>query len=110
MLEGAKRVAKGKGVAMNQLINVALAEKLSALRTAEHFCERSARANINRAKRTRRRSGRSKPPAADDEMRGNGLGAAVARLRVLWPVRARKSINVERLRIQVYLTGRGRTR
>ncbi len=35
LLEEARRVAESEGVALNQLINVAVAEKLSALRTEE---------------------------------------------------------------------------
>ena len=68
LLEEAKRVAEGEGVALNQLINVAGAEKLSALRTEEYFRERSGRANINRAKRILKRAGRGKPPVAGDEI------------------------------------------
>ena len=41
LLEEAKRVAESEGVALNQLINVAVAEKVSALRTEEYFRERS---------------------------------------------------------------------
>ncbi|HUI80858.1 MAG TPA: hypothetical protein VLY24_23190 [Bryobacteraceae bacterium] len=62
LLEEAKRVADAEGVALNQLINVAVAEKLSALRTEEYFRERSTRANINKAKRILKRAGRGKPP------------------------------------------------
>ena len=51
LLEEAKRVAESEGVAVNQLINVAVAEKLSALRTEEYFRERSRRADIPKAKR-----------------------------------------------------------
>lgn len=68
MLEEAKRVAEAEGVALNQLINVAVAEKLSALRTEEYFRERSGRANINRAKRILKRAGRGRPPVAGDEL------------------------------------------
>ena len=46
LLDEARKLAVAEGVALNQLINVALAEKLSALRTAEHFTERAARADI----------------------------------------------------------------
>jgi hypothetical protein len=67
LLEEAKRVAKAEGVALNQLINVAVAEKVSALRTEEFFRERSKRANIARAKRILRKAGRDKPPLAGDE-------------------------------------------
>ena len=51
LLEEAKRVADSEGVALNQLINVAVAEKLSALRTEDYFRERSSRADIGKAKR-----------------------------------------------------------
>jgi len=68
LLEEAKRVAEGEGVALNQLINVAVAEKLSALRTEEYFRERAGRANVNRAKRIIKRAGRGKPPVTGDEL------------------------------------------
>src|SRR5260370_35596628 len=57
LLEEAKRVAASEGVALNQLINVAVAEKISALRPAEYFNEPSARADINKAKRSLSRPG-----------------------------------------------------
>jgi hypothetical protein len=68
LLEEAKRVAASEGVALNQLINVAVAEKVSALRTEEYFRERSGRANIGKAKRTLKKAGRGKPPTAGDEI------------------------------------------
>ena len=43
LMEEARKVAKAEGVAMNQLINVAVAEKVSALRTEEYFAERAAK-------------------------------------------------------------------
>jgi hypothetical protein len=46
LLDEARRVAEDEGVALNQLINVAVAEKLSALRTEDYFRERAARASI----------------------------------------------------------------
>ena len=57
LLEEAKRVGDSEGVALNQLINVAVAEKLSALRTEDYFRERSSRANIDKAKRILKRAG-----------------------------------------------------
>lgn len=68
LLEEAKRVAKSEGVALNQLINVAVAEKVSALRTEEYFRERSKRASIAKAKQILRRAGRGNPPTAGDEI------------------------------------------
>jgi hypothetical protein len=68
LLEEARRVAEGEGVALNQFINVAVAEKLSALRTEDYFRERSQRGNVARAKRLLKRAGRGKPPVAGDEL------------------------------------------
>ena len=67
LLDEAKRVAESEGVALNQLINVAVAEKLSALRTEDYFRERSGRASIAKAKRILKRAGRGKPPVPGDE-------------------------------------------
>ena len=67
LLEEARRVAESEGVALNQLINVAVAEKLSALRTEEYFRERAARADFKKAKNVLKRAGRGKPPVPGDE-------------------------------------------
>ena len=68
LLDEARRVAESEGVALNQLINVAVAEKLSAPRTEDYFRERSARANIAKAKRILKRAGRGKTPLTGDEV------------------------------------------
>lgn len=68
LLEEAKRVAASDGVALNQFINVAVAEKLSALRTEEFFRERAGRANIGLAKAVLRKAGKGKPPLPGDEL------------------------------------------
>ena len=68
LLEEAKRVAESEGVALNQLINVAVAEKVSALRTEEYFRERSGRANVGKAKRLIKKAGRGESPVAGDEV------------------------------------------
>jgi hypothetical protein len=49
LLEEARKLAESEGVALNQLINVAVAEKLSALRTEDFFSQRAARANVPKA-------------------------------------------------------------
>lgn len=67
LLEEAKRVAESEGVALNQLINVAVAEKLSALRTEDYFRERAGRGDVGRAKRILKRAGRGKAAVAGDE-------------------------------------------
>ncbi len=69
LFEEAKRVAESEGVALNQLINVAVAEKLSALRTDDYFRERSSRADLAKVKRILKRTGRGKPPVPGDEIR-----------------------------------------
>ena len=68
LLDEARRVAESEGVALNQLINVAVAEKLSALRTDDYFRERAARANFEKAKRILKRAGKGKPTVTGDEL------------------------------------------
>src|SRR6478672_11155320 len=45
LLDEARKLAAAEGVALNQLINVAVAEKVSALRTESYIAERAARAS-----------------------------------------------------------------
>ena len=68
LMEEAKKVAHAEGVAVNQLINVAVAEKVSALRTEEYFAERAARGDIKRALQVLRRAGKGNAPVAGDEL------------------------------------------
>ena len=68
LLEEARRLAEAEGVALNQLINVAVAEKLSALRTADYFTARAARADIPKALKVLKRAGFGKPPIKGDEL------------------------------------------
>jgi HicB family len=68
LLEEARKLADEEGIALNQLINVAVAEKVSALRTETYIAERAARANIPKALRILDRAGRSNAPAKGDEM------------------------------------------
>jgi hypothetical protein len=68
LLEEAKRVAASEGVALNQLINVAVAEKVSALRTESYFLTRAGRANLEATKRILKRAGRNNPPVPGDEI------------------------------------------
>lgn len=70
LLEEARRVAETEGVALNQLINVAVAEKLSALRTEAYFLERAKRADVDRALGVLARAGIGNPPEAGDELPG----------------------------------------
>jgi hypothetical protein len=69
LLKEARKLAEAEGVALNQLINVAVAEKLSALRTEKYFAERAARANIPKALDILKRAGVGKPPMRGDKLR-----------------------------------------
>ena len=68
LLEEARRVAESEGVALNQFINVAVAEKLSALRTEDYFRERAQRGDLERAKRLLAKAGKGKPVMPGDEI------------------------------------------
>jgi hypothetical protein len=68
LLNEVRKVAEAEGVALNQLINVAVAEKLSALRTEDYFRERAARADITKALKILRRAGVGKAPIKGDEL------------------------------------------
>ena len=68
LLDEARRVAETEGVALNQFINVAVAEKLSALRIADYFLQRAERGDVGKAKRILKRAGRGNAPAAGDEL------------------------------------------
>lgn len=72
LLDEARKVAETEGVALNQFINVAVAEKLSALRTENYFAERAARADIPKALEILRRAGVGNPPAKGDALPRGG--------------------------------------
>lgn len=63
----AERIAAADGTTLNQLINMAVAEKISALKTADYIAQRSKRADIARALELLGKSGRDEPPAPGDE-------------------------------------------
>jgi hypothetical protein len=64
----AERIAKVEGTTLNQFINVAVAEKISALRAADYFRERAARGNVATALKLLERVGRSEKPRTGDEL------------------------------------------
>lgn len=68
LLEEARKAAESEGVALNQLINVAVAEKISALRTREYFAERGQRAERKETLRILERAGNGELPIAGDEL------------------------------------------
>jgi hypothetical protein len=68
LLEEARKAAEAEGVALNQLINVAVAEKISALRTLEYFAERARRVNRKETLLILDRAGKGNLPVAGDEL------------------------------------------
>ena len=62
-----ERLAKQDGVSINQFIATAVAEKISALRTADFFSERRNRADLATFDRLMRRDG-GELPRADDRI------------------------------------------
>lgn len=68
LLNEARKLAESEGVALNQLINVAVAEKISALRTEEYFNARARRADPAKIARILKRVGKGNPPVAGDEL------------------------------------------
>jgi len=68
LIDEARKAAEREGVALNQLINVAVAEKLSALRTEEYFLERAGRADRARTLKILARAGKGNPPLPGDEL------------------------------------------
>jgi hypothetical protein len=63
----AVKTAEQEGVSLNQLINLAVAEKISALRTEEFFRTRAADADITKARAILKRVG-AEPPGKGDEL------------------------------------------
>ena len=68
LLDEARKLAEAEGVALNQLINVAVAEKLSALRTESYFAERAARADVPAALEVLKSAGAGNRPVEGDEL------------------------------------------
>ncbi|HEU5401759.1 MAG TPA: toxin-antitoxin system HicB family antitoxin [Terriglobales bacterium] len=71
LLNEARKLAESEGVALNQLITVALAEKISALRTGEYFAERARRADWSKIERILQRVGTQNVPQPGDEIPSN---------------------------------------
>jgi hypothetical protein len=68
LLAEARKAAESEGVALNQLITLALAEKVSAMRTEEYFEKRARRANPAEVRRILARVGKRNPPIEGDEL------------------------------------------
>jgi hypothetical protein len=75
LLEELRKAAELEGVALNQLINVAVAEKLSALRTEEYFRERGSRRNRAGTLRILDRAGKGIPLWKATNFHRSGIAA-----------------------------------
>lgn len=60
-----REVSRKDGTSINQFVTTAVAEKLSAMRTADFFAERGAEADIESARRILRREGGGVPVLED---------------------------------------------
>jgi hypothetical protein len=67
----AQRVAADEGTTLNQFINVAVAEKLAALRTARYFEERASRAKPGAFDRLMETAGDEPPRPGDAILPGS---------------------------------------
>ena len=68
LLEEARKRAQKEGVAINQLISVALAEKLATERVQDYLAERAARGDRKKALGALKRAGVGKSPMKGDEL------------------------------------------
>jgi len=68
LIDEARAIAKAEGVALNQFINVAVAEKLAAMRAAAYIAARARSADIPVALEILRRAGAGNPPMEEDEL------------------------------------------
>jgi hypothetical protein len=68
LLDEVRKLAAADDVPLNQFINVAVAEKLSALRTESYFRERAARGDVATALDILDRAGVGNPAMPGDEL------------------------------------------
>lgn len=66
----AERLAKAEGTTLDQFINVAMAVKIAALRTADFFRDRARRADVPAALALLDTLGRDEAPRPGDERDG----------------------------------------
>ena len=71
--EAAAQIAREDGTSINQFVATAVAEKVSAMKTADFFAARSAEADIEAARRLLRRDG-GEPPDPEDRCAAEGIG------------------------------------
>jgi len=67
--QGAEQVAREDGTTLNQFIVSAVAEKLSAMKTADYFVDRAKRGDVQGALAFLSRAG-GQPPVDEDRLPG----------------------------------------
>ena len=72
--QAVREASRRDGTSINQFVTTAVAEKLSAMRTADFFAERAERADIEEALRLLRRRGGQPPNPADRAWRSEVAG------------------------------------
>lgn len=68
LYDAARELAKAEGVAMNQLINVAVAQMIAANEASNYIALRAQRGNTERALEILRRAGHGNTPIPGDEL------------------------------------------
>jgi hypothetical protein len=68
LMESARNLADAEGVALNQLINVAVAQMIAAHRASNYIAMRAKRANVPKALAILAKAGRDNPPMPGDEL------------------------------------------
>jgi len=68
LMEATRRLAESEGVALNQLINVAVAQMIASHATANYIAERAKRADISRALEILHKPRKGEPPREGDEL------------------------------------------
>ena|ERR1041385_323397 len=91
LLDELRKAAEAEGVALNQLINVAVAEKVSALRTEDYFRQRAGRADRAETLKILEKAGKGNPPLEGDELPANARSARRKVQRAKLPRKSRKA-------------------
>ena len=78
LMEEAKAAAKADGVALNQLINIAVAEKLAIARAADFFERYTRNGSVEEAIALLRRPRNAEPPRPGDELPEGWTQAKIA--------------------------------
>ena len=68
LLREVRKLAEEEGTSVSDFVNVAVAERVAALRTARFFEERAARGDVPAAIELLRRFGAGKPPLPGEEI------------------------------------------